>query len=73
MGPWTPRPTTRGAHWHTAAEIRALLGGFPVQGVRLRTAVFLPSGGTVARLAERLAPNVLPWGAFIAVAGWCRL
>ena len=59
----------RGAHWHTADEVFDLLSGLAVEQVRIRTAVFLPSGTAAARIVERLTPNVAPWGAFLAVAG----
>lgn len=59
----------RGAHWHTPGEAAALLEGFPVVDVRIRTAVFVPGGGALARLVERHMPAGCPWGAFIAVAG----
>jgi ubiquinone/menaquinone biosynthesis C-methylase UbiE len=59
----------RGAHWHTLGEVHELLRGLAVRDAHIRTAVFVPSAGTVARILERLAPNLLPWGAFIAVAG----
>jgi len=59
----------RGAHWHTINEIHDLLRGPAVRDVRVRTAVFVPAAGAAAQVIERLAPNCLPWGAFIAVAG----
>ena len=59
----------RGAHWHTAAEIRALLDGLPVANLVIRTGVFLPSGGWPGRWAERVLPRCLPWGSFLVAAG----
>ena len=59
----------RGAHWHTIREVHDLLHGLAVRDVLVRTAVFIPSGGAIAKVFERLAPNSLRWGAFIAVAG----
>lgn len=59
----------RGARWHTPNEAAALLEGLPVAGACVATAVFVPSGGALARLVERHAPAGCPWGAFIAVAG----
>lgn len=57
----------RGARWHTAREAHELLsrvlGGTP----RLEFAVFLPSAGSLARLAEHALPRRLPFGAFLAV------
>lgn len=59
----------RGAHWHGAAEIRALFDGLPVKNLAIRSAVFLPGGGVLARNAERILPGCLPWGAFLVAAG----
>jgi ubiquinone/menaquinone biosynthesis C-methylase UbiE len=59
----------RGAHWHTMSEIGDLLRDLAVRDVVVRTAVFVPSAGVIAKVIEQLAPNALPWGAFIAVAG----
>lgn len=59
----------RGAHWHTINEIHDLVRGLAVRDVLVRTAVFVPSAGAAARVIERMAPNLLPWGAFIAVVG----
>lgn len=59
----------RGAHWHTAAEIRELFGEMPVRDLHICTAVFLPGGGWLARRVESLAPQTWPWGAFIVIAG----
>lgn len=55
----------RGAHWHSAAEVRALFDGLPVRGLQLRSAVFLPSGSGFARGAEKRVPGRLPWGALL--------
>jgi SAM-dependent methyltransferase len=57
-----------GAHWHTPRELRDLLGGVPVQAPELRSAVFLPGGGALARAAERLVPGRCLHGAMLAVA-----
>jgi SAM-dependent methyltransferase len=58
----------RGAHWHTAKEIRALFAGRPAANLVLRTAVMLPGGSLLARGIERLVPGSLPFGGFIAAA-----
>ncbi len=58
-----------GARWHDAQEIRALFAGAPVRDLRIRSAVFLPSGGRMARCVERLLPAVLPRGALIVATG----
>jgi len=59
----------RGAHWHTAREVRALFSGLPVQNLKLRSAIFLPSGTGGATWLERSLPNMLPWGGMLLVAG----
>jgi SAM-dependent methyltransferase len=62
----------RGAHWHTAREIRALFAGLPAANLTLRSAVFLPEGGQFARRVESLIPDRLRLGAFIVAAGDVR-
>ena len=62
----------RGAHWHTAPELRALFDGLPASSLTLACAVFVPGGGSIARGIERLIPHRLPLGAFIVVAGGVR-
>jgi ubiquinone/menaquinone biosynthesis C-methylase UbiE len=59
----------RGAHWHTAAEVRRLFAPLPVTHFTLRTAIFLPSATKLARVCEWCLPAHLPWGAFLVVAG----
>jgi SAM-dependent methyltransferase len=63
------RPAYRGAAWHTSREVRDLFAGLPVARLRLSSAVFLPGGGPLARLAERLAPARLPYGALLLATG----
>jgi hypothetical protein len=46
-----------------------MLRDLPVEDVTVATAIFLPSGGMIARAVESIAPNGLPWGSFIAVSG----
>ena len=58
----------RGAHWHTAREARALFDGLPLSGPNIRTAVFMPSGGSLARGVESLIPNRIYLGAFLAAS-----
>jgi len=58
-----------GAHWHTAADVRALFTGLPGKNMTLRTAVLLPTGGSLARLGERWLGGRIPGGAFLVVAG----
>jgi SAM-dependent methyltransferase len=59
----------RGARWHTAREIRELVFSSACHGVRIRSAILLPTGGRTARwLEEWLSPR-LPWGGFLAVVG----
>jgi ubiquinone/menaquinone biosynthesis C-methylase UbiE len=66
------RGAYRGAHWHTAAEAKALFSATDVADPRIATAVFLPSAGGCARLAEKWLPGALPLGAFLAIAGGVR-
>ena len=57
----------RGAHWHTPTELRRLLASQHARGIRIRSAIYLPNGGLVARAVEGLLANRLPIGAFLAV------
>jgi SAM-dependent methyltransferase len=57
----------RGARWHTPGEAIALFHGLPVIRVRIRTAVWLPGGGWLARNTERFWPAPLHGGAFLLV------
>lgn len=59
----------RGAHWHTADEVRTALAALPVNNVQVRTAILLPSGSGFARTLERVLPNRLLYGGFLAVSG----
>lgn len=58
----------RGAHWHTAAEIRSLFAGLPVTAVRLRTAVVVPGVGALGRAVERCWPSRVRAGGFLAAS-----
>ena len=59
----------RGARWHTVAEAKALFRGLPVQHLRERTAIQVPSGGRFARFLEGIWPSSFPTGGFILVCG----
>ncbi len=59
----------RGARWHAAAELRAFFAGLPVRNLKLRSAIFLPSGTMLARGVEKCAPAVFPLGGMLLVAG----
>lgn len=63
------RGAYQGAHWHRPDEVRRLFDGLAVRGLALRSAVFLPSGGALARAAEWLLPPSWLRGAMIAIAG----
>ena len=63
------RGAYRGARWHDAKEVRVLFSDSPVRDLSIRSAVFLPSGGPMARLAEHLLPGALPLGALIVATG----
>lgn len=58
-----------GARWHTAAEVRSLFDDLPVRHLTIRSAVFLPGGGRLARTVEPLLPSGLPCGALLVAAG----
>jgi len=57
-----------GAHWHTEEEIIAALSVLPLAEIRVRTAMFLPSGSSFARACEHGLSNRLPWGGFLVAA-----
>ena len=59
----------RGAHWHTAGEIRSLLRTLPATAIRTQSCVFFPSGRAWARALECMIPRSLPCGAFLVVSG----
>lgn len=59
----------RGARWHTASELRAFFIGLPVRKLKLRSAIFLPSGTRLARSVENCVPAALPLGGMLLVAG----
>jgi SAM-dependent methyltransferase len=59
----------RGARWHTASELRAFFSGLPVRKLKLRSAIFLPSGTRPARRVENCVPAALPLGGMLLVAG----
>lgn len=58
-----------GARWDTWAAVRGWIERLAPRPVACthRTAILLPGGGPLARLAERLLFGVLPWGGFLAV------
>lgn len=59
----------RGARWHTVSQARSLFDGLAVSHVRIRSAVFFPSGGPVAQASESPLGRLRPgWGSFLAVA-----
>jgi len=62
----------RGAHWHSANEIRALFDGMLVTSLAIRTVVCCPNGGWIARALEEIVPPSLALGGFIAVTGSVR-
>ncbi|KVW91321.1 class I SAM-dependent methyltransferase [Thiobacillus denitrificans] len=59
----------RGARWHSAREVREMFAGLPVKNLKLRSAIFLPSGSGFAVRLERGVPNVLPWGGLLLATG----
>lgn len=62
------RGSYQGARWDSRETLRVWLAGIrPSPRAVWRTAVFLPDGGRLARLAERVLSNHLSWGGFLAV------
>jgi SAM-dependent methyltransferase len=59
----------RGARWHTARELRALVSGLPLRDLEIRSAVFLPSATPLAVALERGLPKALPWGSLLVLTG----
>lgn len=58
----------RGARWHTPRDIRRLFSQAGLSTVTLRSAVFLPDGGVIARILEAVVPNhVLCGGLLLAL------
>lgn len=56
-----------GARWDRADEVRDWIAALPgVHAVATRTAIFLPGGGAAARIVERILPNRLACGGFLA-------
>ena len=59
----------RGARWDTEQDIRRWLGQLGISRPPVcRSAVFLPGAGIVSRRVEKLMPDRLLFGAFLAVA-----
>jgi len=59
----------RGARWDSIEDIRRWLDeAGPNVDAQIRTAIFFPSGGRFAQLAEPCLPTRLPWGGFLAAA-----
>jgi SAM-dependent methyltransferase len=59
----------RGARWHTASGVRALVSGLSVRKLELRSAIFLPSATRWARRLEQGMPAGLPWGGMLMLHG----
>jgi SAM-dependent methyltransferase len=58
----------RGARWDAPTDVRRWLQSLaPAPRVTMRSAIFLPGGGALARAVEAALPGVLPWGGFLAV------
>lgn len=58
----------RDARWDTPTDVQRWTRRLePAPGITVRSAIFLPSGGVFARAVEAVFPNMLPWGAFLAV------
>ena len=59
----------RGACWLSPRTFRAGVETLSVDNVRMRYAVYLPSGSVIARTVERLLPDCVPFGGFMLLAG----
>ena len=58
----------RGARWDRGEDVHRWLAGLGVPvSIQTCTAVFFPGGTPPARVLERLLPQRLPWGGFLAV------
>ena len=55
----------RGAHWHTPQEVRRLFEQCGMPRVTIRTAIFLPDGGSIAKGVEEIMPTRVPLGGFL--------
>ena len=63
------RGAYQGAHWHSARETRRLLGGSGLGNVVIRSAIYLPNGGSMAQRLEAVVPGSLPLGGFLLAVG----
>lgn len=55
----------RGAHWHTPQEARHLFEQCGMPRVTIRSAIFLPDGGGIAKLVEAVTPTQALLGGFL--------
>lgn len=55
----------RGAHWHTPQEARHLFEQCGMPRVTIRSAIFLPGGGGIAKRIETAMPNHVLLGGFL--------
>lgn len=58
-----------GAHWHTAREARCLMREVDFHNIDVRSAIYLPGGGRVAKLVERAIPARISLGGFLLTSG----
>jgi len=63
------RGAYRGARWHSAREVRRLLGGFNLRNIVVRSAIYVPKGGSTARRIETIMPGSLLLGGFLLAVG----
>jgi SAM-dependent methyltransferase len=62
-------PSYRGARWDTSRIAQSWSSGLrPPPALTVRSAVFGPGGGKLARALEQLLPGRLPLGGFLAIA-----
>jgi SAM-dependent methyltransferase len=58
-----------GARWLSLDAFLDSVRESPVANVRMRYAVYLPSGSSTARTVERWLPGIVPGGGFLVLAG----
>ena len=61
-------PGYQGARWDTKAEVRQWCNKlFPQAEMSIKSAVWIPSGGILARTLEPIIPEYYPYASFLAV------
>ena len=62
------RGSYKGARWDTLAEVKTWATRLqPAPHMKTGYAIFLPGGGTPARMTEKILPSYIPYGGFLAI------